>query len=169
MRKKIFLLILFCFLFQAGLVYPAGNISLSVITQEGSTNTLDFGRLKAVAEDGQPTGDSCLRTVRISVTNTSGRRYQITQRLSGAILNENGDALPAEAVTFLCFGSSTSGQLYMLSPTPLNSSGAEQLLFLSDAAGKDDSFQIQYTLQPGDKTGAGRYNANIIYNVVTIQ
>lgn len=166
MKNLIFFMIIFLVvIYKSKEAYPR-NISLNIEIQEGNTTDLDFGSLKVMSERGEPLTNFSTRLVKISITNTTDFQYKVTQRLGGPVLNERDFELSSEIMTSFAFGAKT-GTLLIQNPTPL--SFAEQVIFVSDVRGEDDSFQLQYNLAPFGKTNAGRYRSNIIYTVTTME
>jgi hypothetical protein len=143
------------------------DISLMVQTEEGSTSNMDFGQLKSMNERGEPLSESSARTLTISVTNTTGKQYQVTQKLSRSFLNEMYTELEREALNFYTYGASTAGRLLAQSPQAISLD--EQVIFISDTTGADDSFRVQYNFITPAEAKAGRYTTNIIYRVVTLE
>ena len=157
-------------LFALGFLNPHpafSAITLSAESEEASTANVEFGSLKSLNENGDLVSDSAVRTVTISLVNTSGKQYQVTQRLAREFLNEMHSQLADDALTFFTYGASTSARQLFISPQPVSPN--EEVIFISDAAGTDDSFKIQYTLTNPAGSQSGRYTSDIIYRVVEIE
>ena len=165
MRK----VLLFIIILLAVLTYlPAyANISLNFESSTGSTTDIDFGELRAINDRGEQVSDTNVQTVTISLANTSGKQYKVTQRLGSPIVNDNNFQASLSSFSFITFGSKTSGRLLMQSTTQVSS--AEQVLFISDKVGTDDSFRIQYTFNTPAGAQAGRYRSNFIYTVSLVE
>ena len=165
MKKRLFHIII---LFVTLAYLPAyANISLNFESSTGSTTDIDFGELRAMNDKGDPLSNSNVQTATISVVNTSGKQYKVTQRLGSPIVNDNNFQASLSGFSFISFGNRTSGRLLMQSTTQVSS--AEQVLFISDKAGTDDSFQIQYTFNTPPGAQAGRYRSNFIYTVSLVE
>lgn len=161
-----FFTILFLAIIPPRLLKATDGLSLSVETEEGSRNYLDFGRLETIRA-GELVSDSSVVRVKVSIINTTGHQYKVTQRLSGPLLNEKDFQLPAETLSFFCLGANVAGRLFNESPSSL--SYDEEVIFISDAQGKDDTFYIQYCISPPLTTKSGRYRSNLIYRVIAIE
>ncbi len=148
-------------------VLAVGNISIDVVTQEGSSTLIDFGSLRVMAQDGLPSPVSSVQLVKLSIINPSGIQYKVVQRLRAPIVNEKGKELGRGVVSSFAFNKGTDGTLFIQSPTPLEQ--IEQVIFISNAAGEADSFQIQYILNLPGGLASGRYRTDIIYTVSTLK
>lgn len=160
MKRLIFLLGILVVILKTDLY--AQDISLKVEAEEKSIASLDFGSLRLTNSDGTPLDNSSPRFIRLSITNRTRRRYKVSQRLSGPILNERNSEIEMYNLAFLAFGAKT-GILPIQQLTPI--SQEEQIIFISDKSGEDESFQIQYHLMAPANTTAGLYRSNIIYRV----
>ncbi len=143
----------------------AQDVSLKIETERKGITNLDFGSLRVASIEGDPSDNSSVQVIKLSITNKTKRRYKVTQRLSGRILNERNSEIGIQNLAFFAFGAET-GILPVQQSTPINQE--EQIIFISDRDGEDDSFQIQYNLTAPSGVNAGVYRGNIIYSVSVI-
>jgi len=130
-------------------------LSLSVTPVQGGTS-LRIGRLV----DGQEVN----KEVRIRITSSDGKQYQVFQRLSNPLTNERGQALNRDAIkSYSIVGSNSAGSLYLQNIE--NLSAGDQLLYSSNPAGTGDTFTVVYSFL-ADRIGAsGDFFGKIQYTL----
>ncbi len=102
------------------------------------------------------------KDVRIRVTATDGKRYQVFARVLDPIVNEKGESLDVRSVSLATMASSnTSGTLYLQNENPL--SMGEQLIYSSGQNGESDSFTITYALSPQNISSGGNYSGRLVF------
>ena len=130
-------------------------LNLNVIPYEGG-NSLRFGRVTV--------SDVVNKEVKIRITSTAGKQYQVFQRIVDPLVNEKGIQLNERALTSCALrGSNTAGALYQEQATEL--SFADQLLYTSSSAGEGDSFRMVYTLRGSRLNASGNFTGKIIYTL----
>jgi len=129
-------------------------LSLSVNPEDGS-NSL---RLE------QPLGVQKTKQIRVRITSTDGKHYQVFQRLLEPIVNEKGESLDMQAIqTATISNSNASGTLYTQNVDRL--SMGDQLLYSSGQGGESDGFTVAYSVQPGYPKAAGNFMGRLIFTV----
>lgn len=104
------------------------------------------------------------KDVRIRITSTDSKRFQVFARVLEPIVNEKGQTLDLRAVSLATIsGSNTSGTLYSQNENYLTM--GEQLLYSSAQNGESDSFSISYALNPDAVTSSGNYIGRMVYTV----
>lgn len=152
--KTIFLALSLIFL----TVNAHAALKLSVNPISGG-NGLHLGRVE--------TGDANSKEVRIRITSTDGKQYQVFQRIVDALINEKGETLGADAITaYGLNGSNASGTLYAQAPETLGYS--EQLLYSSSPNGDSDNLTVVYSVRPERLSGSGNFVGRIQYTVRSI-
>ncbi len=102
------------------------------------------------------------KDVRLRVTSTDGKRYQVFARLLEPMVNEKGESLDLHAVSLATVSNSnTSGTLYSQNEERL--SMGEQMLYSSGQNGESDSFTIAYALNPNEVKTSGNYSGRMVY------
>jgi len=136
---------------------------LEVNILEGGTDTLDFGNIRTVDQDGNPKVASVTRRVLIKVDNPTANRYQVIQRLDNPFLSPKGEALAAGALKFYVDGAQKQG---IMGPTSLEPVAiGDRIIYTSDNSGSADQFFINYLLEVKDVLSKGRYQTNIAYSI----
>lgn len=146
----------FCFS-HASLSFAA--LGLSVNPLDGSNSLRLEQPLSAVQNTKQ---------VRVRITSTNGKQYQVFQRILEPIVNEKGERLNLQAVeTATITNSNASGTLYMQNVDHL--SLGEQLLYSSGQGGESDALTIAYSVRPDLVKSGGNFLGRIIYTVRSTQ
>jgi len=135
------------------------------VTPVQDVRDVDFGQARSLGPQGEPEGSTVVRQVRLIVTSTSGRPYQIFQRVNEPWRSVAGEALPLESIRFYAARASTGGSIQVPNPTPL--AVGEQELFLSDVAGSSDELLVTYAIQVPPGQRAGDYRTTMTYRVVS--
>lgn len=130
-------------------------LNLSVAPLSGG-NSLRFGRL--------PASGQVSKEVRVRITSTEGKQYQVFHRLIDSFLNEKNVPLGADAIsTYTLLGSNDSGTLYAQNEERLGF--ADQLLYSSGSGGESDAFTVAYAIDSGRVKAAGNFFGRIQYTV----
>lgn len=139
----------------ASSVSAEAALSLSVSPLSGGS-TLRFGRVDPSRDVNQE--------VRVRITSTDGRQYQVFQRLEQSMMNEYGQPLNNDALQiYTISGSNGSGSLYAQTPESLSLS--EQLVYTSNSAGESDSFVVVYNASAPRISGRGQFTGTVSYTV----
>ena len=151
--KLIIIVIFFFCLGHASLSFA--DLVLSVNPQDGSNSLRLEQPLSAL-----PTA----KQVRVRITSTAGKHYQVFQRMLEPMVNEKGESLDLQAVeTATIANSNASGTLYMQNVDHLGL--GEQLLYSAGQGGASDAFTIAYSVRPDLLKSAGNFTGRIIYTV----
>lgn len=160
MKKKNFLLQLLLFVFihffcQQPVI---AEVNLTVGPSDG-TNSLRLGRVGM--------GMVNRKELRVRITSTDGKQYQVFQRLEGPIMNEKGESLDLNAVEMASqSGSNASGTLYLQNISRL--SFGEDLLYTSGRNGESDSFLVAYSARPDLMNINGNLFGKLVFTVRAI-
>ena len=104
------------------------------------------------------------KDVRLRITSTDGKRYQVFARVLDPMVNDKGESLDLHAVSLATVSNSnTSGTLYLQNENRL--SMGELLLYSSAQNGESDSFTVSYALNPEVVKSSGNYLGRIVYTV----
>ena len=148
-----------------GLAGPAGAaVTLSVTSLPGGQD-IDFGNARSLGPEGQLESDTVVRQVRVTITSTSGKPYQLFQEVHQPWTNLTGEELPLDNVQFFISDSSTSATVRFPNPAPLVL--GQQEIFLSDGKGSSDELVITYTARVPPGQQMGDYRANLSFQVVS--
>jgi len=130
-------------------------LSLSANPIDGG-NSLRWGRVGTTLEEN--------KEVRIRVSASEGKQYQVYQRMVEPLVNERGISLGPDAIlTYGLIGSNSTGTLYL--QTPENFGFGDQLVYTSGADGDSDSFTVVYSAS-ADRLGAsGSFSGRIGYTI----
>jgi len=91
-------------------------------------------------------------------------QYQVFQRLSGPLTNEQGMSLNTSALlTGGQTGSNAFGSFYLMGLDNLGYS--DQLVYASDTCGHSDSFRVIYRADPSAIRESGNFTGNVVYTV----
>ncbi len=131
------------------------TLSLSVNPMDGS-NDLRFERVDA--------GLNNKKEIRVRVTSTGGKQYQVFQRVFEPIINEKGQSMDLQAIeTVSLSGSNTAGALYIENGDHLGF--GEQLLYTSGHGGESDGFILGYSLAPNFLNAGGNFAGKLVFTV----
>jgi hypothetical protein len=134
-------------------LYAALNISVSVV--DGGS-TLELGTL-----DGSLDAN---KSVRIRVNTDDGRQYQVYQRITEPLVNQQGSFLNQQVIeTYAVSGSNASGTLYAQTKETLGSS--DQLVYTSTPDGQSDTLTLSYLVNQDRINSAGNYIGRIQFTV----
>lgn len=129
------------------------NLSVNPLN---SSNYISFGRGDSVGLNNQE--------VRIRVTSSDGKPYQVFQRLIDPIVNDQGQSISRQGVeTYSLSGSNSFGTLYSNYPEPLTS--AEQLIYSSSPNGDSDNITLLYKVNHDHLGASGTFRGRIVYTV----
>lgn len=133
-------------------------VDLSVTPISGG-NSLRFGRVSL--------GSEVSKEVRVRVTSTDGKQYQVFARLADPFVNEKNVPLGHDTlVTYTLRGSNASGTLYAQTVERMGPS--DQLLYTSASGGESDSFTVAYTVKSDQIRAAGNFFGRVQYTVRSI-
>jgi hypothetical protein len=152
-HSKLFLCLFVLFLCGQQPVFA--DLGISVNPLDGS-NSLRFGRVLSNLDNA--------KQVRVRVSATDGKQYQIFQRVLEPIINEKGDVLDLKAMTTVTqANSNASGTLYLQNTDSL--SFGDQLLYTSGRGGESDSFIVAYSVDPGVIKASGSFTGRLLLTV----
>jgi hypothetical protein len=127
--------------------------SISASPAEGG-NSLRFGRANLSSAPD--------KEVKIRITSTESRQYQVFQRIVETLTNERGETIsPSAILTATLPDSNASGTLYMQSQEHVGYS--DQLIYTSSANGNTDSFSVIYRVDTSRLAFAGNFFGKIMY------
>jgi len=133
----------------------SASVSLCINPISGS-NSLRFGRLLASEENNIE--------VRIRITSTDDKQYQVYQRMIEPLTNERGQMALAETIkSYSLMGSNSSGALYL--DTMDRISSAQQLIYSSSTTGSSDSFTVVYVADGSKLGSSGNYFGKLAFTV----
>ena len=143
------------------------EITLSV-SFLGSGDSLDFGRLRNLANDGSPTTESSTRQVRITIQPVGGstKPYLVSQVLEEPPINQVGTSVSSDSVLYRVQEEVGSVVVRVPSQTPLTS--GEEEIYRSGPNGGEAQLLITYDLQTSPGQEAGSYNGSLLYRVSTL-
>ncbi len=166
-RNKKIIGAFFCLCFiVAGRVSLAQDEITLTVAFVGGGNSLDFGRLRNLRDDGTPATESATRQVRLAITPVVGnaRPYVVTQVLTSELTQETGVSANPEGILYRVEQESgTAGEIRITSETLL--SVGEQEIFRSAPTGGASQLLITYDLNATPEQEAGAYNGIMDYRV----
>lgn len=149
-------LLVMCFLSLPTKVHAALRLSLS---SEDGGNSMRFGRI------GRPSSHN--KEMRVRVTSSDNKQYQVFQRVIDSFVNERGEPLDrAVLVAATLDGSNNAGTLYLSMEERM--SYTDQLVYTSTSNGVSDGFTILYRVDPSRLTSSGKFLGKILYTVRSI-
>jgi len=103
--------------------------------------------------------------INVKINSNKGRPYAVTQKLSGPLQNEAGEAIPAGLFTFITEKKDTVvGKVKFENETAVEP-GSDKTIFVSNANGDSDEFDVVYKLKVTADTKGGNYNTGISYSL----
>lgn len=138
----------------------AQNIQVQVIN---GGSTIDFGELRSLDAKGNPAGDLSRKQVRLTITNSNGNPYIVTQALQADPRNERGAELDRGAMTFR-IELESGGGIVRTGDGQSFESGEEEI-YVSDDAGSDAVLVVTYDFKVPGAQKAGRYHSTVSYRV----
>lgn len=140
------------FMLTVTLASTVGAANLTVSPLIGG-NSLRFGREDVSVGAG--------KEVRVRISATSGKQYQVFQRLLEPFVNERGEMLNTRVLRFnATIGSNASGTLYGQGLDGVSS--ADQLLYSSAGQGESDGFTLVYSIDRDRMTSSGRFQGKLL-------
>lgn len=138
------------------------------VTFVGGGSSVDFGRLRNLAEDGRPLHESSTRQVRLAIQPAGGntRPYLVTQTLASELTQETGGTASPQVILFRVEQESGSGEIRVPDQTPL--SVGEEEIYRSSPSGGNAELLITYDLTASPDQEAGSYNGFLDYRVSLI-
>ena len=124
-------------------------------------DTLEFGTVKLIPEMEARTEEV---SVDINVLSNMGVPYQVSQVISGPLVNPEGETLSFESLMIeandALLGRGNIPNLQAVTPQG-------ELLFESNAEGESDRFTVNYLLKIPPLQSGGDYRANLVYTIAT--
>ncbi|MFC1646409.1 hypothetical protein ACFL2Y_04455 [Candidatus Omnitrophota bacterium] len=103
--------------------------------------------------------------VKIKIESNLDRPYLVTQKITGALQNLEGNRIPKEFFTFeLEKVEDTGGKLKLDSETAIDPD-KDTTLFISNHSGDSDEFEVTYRLRVTANTRSGDYGTGISYSL----
>lgn len=130
------------------------------IDQTGQSE-LRFGNIRPSALEPTEAGPY---VVTIHVVSNIGSSYHVTQSISNALENAEGQKIDSENLKFKTTAN-TKGTV-ISTPTPVTKSS--QTIFISDPEGTSDTIKAEYTLTVPPSQAAGDYSALLTYTVSSL-
>jgi len=173
-KRSLILLVVFIAVFAASSSASAASKSIYstskariatilelTIAQQGQSE-LRFGDIRPSAIDSTEVGPMQMA---VAVQCNSGTQYQVSQAISGGLVNANGTQMPAGNLKFTSSPTKTTGT-GVGTLTPMT--GSSQIIFISDANGTSDTVLTDYYLTVPPNQEPGDYSANITYTVSAV-
>lgn len=140
----------------------AEDPTLQVIVLEGG-NSLNFGQLRSLDNEGAPLSETSSRRVRLQVMNPDMLSFVVSQIVNMEPVNQNGTPLPGDAIRFRAAIENGSGTLLSSQKAPLET-GLQEIYESTD---NDQNVSIlivyDFLVPPGQK--AGQYQSSIAYRL----
>lgn len=140
----------------------AEDPTLQVIVLEGG-NSLDFGHLRSLDNEGAPLSEASSRRVRLQVMNPDRLSFVISQIVNMEPVNQNGTSLSADAIRFRAGLENGAGTL-LASQKELLQTGLQEIY---ESADNDQNMSLvivyDFLVPPGQK--AGQYQSSITYRL----
>ncbi|MBF0484322.1 MAG: hypothetical protein HQL25_06410 [Candidatus Omnitrophica bacterium] len=157
-HKILFSMSALLFLSWVLLIPCNAGVAVSVTPLDGSPN-IRFSRLE--------TQDDLLKEVRVRITSTEGKQYQVFQTLLDSPRNEQGQTLTPMAIkTYSRNDSNSSGTLYVQVPESLGLT--DQLIYTSSPSGEGSNFSMMYMVDKDQINVSGNFFSRVQYEVRTI-
>lgn len=156
MKNLILVLTVLLVIGLCGSGIPAGAAVNLSVNPLNSGDSIRLGHVDAAEEVSSE--------VKIRITASDGKPYQVFQRLIDPLVSEQGQPLNRDAVeSYTLSHSNAYGTLYGDYPEGLSS--GEQLLYSSGGTGESDVFTVVYKVR-GDRLGAsGNFLGRVMYTV----
>ncbi|MDD5356148.1 MAG: hypothetical protein PHY56_06410 [Candidatus Omnitrophica bacterium] len=103
--------------------------------------------------------------INVKVDSNMARPYTITQKLSGPLQNEAGDKIPQGFFTFIMEKKDNAGGKLKFEDEAVIEPGSDKTIFVSNANGDSDEFDVVYKLKVTADTKGGNYNTGISYSL----
>ncbi len=132
------------------------NFQVSLRTSSQSSRTLRLSSSK----------DQLEGYLQISAEGSLGQKYEVKQVVQEPFKNEKGEVIPLELVKV--FASSSKGQTYASSPTPL--ARKTLLIYGSEARGEGDEIVVNFSVNTEDfeELPSGHFKALVLYNIESL-
>lgn len=112
----------------------------------------------------KPFGQPKTSEVILEVTSNTGKPYQISQEISGGLVNKEGVEIPAKYFTLRTENISAFGNLKFLEKQEVKKGNT--ILFVSDSLGAPAKIKVIYELTCPADLSAGGYSANVAYSLL---
>ncbi|MFH1246004.1 MAG: hypothetical protein V1662_05910, partial [Candidatus Omnitrophota bacterium] len=108
------------------------------------------------------------REITIEIETNLGKPYQVSQKFSGLLTNQQGETISPEAFTLKTTalpGKTVKGTMKYPQNAPVKD--GEMVLFISDAQGEAQTFKVIYQLSVDKHTQikSGDYSAQVVYSM----
>ncbi len=153
--KKMSLLVLSTILICSFPSKATASLRLSIRPIDGG-NSLRFGRVDIPSKSNQE--------VRLTITSSDNKQYQVFQRLVEPFVNERGESLNRSVMTVSALtGSNMAGTVFVQEAERVGYS--EQLIYTSDGNGDSDAFTLVYQVNEDTFSQSGNFFGKVIYTV----
>ena len=133
-------------------------LNLTVTPYEGG-NSLRFGSVDNTSVVN--------KEVRVRITSAGTTQYRLRQGLINTIVNERGEALRGNVLSFYTVrGSNATGSLYQDTPRALLP--RNDIIYTSNKNGNSDSFIIVYSLNGRNLSQSGHFSGRIVYTLESL-
>lgn len=114
--------------------------------------------------DLKPLGQPKTSEVILEVTSNTGKPYQISQEISGGLVNKEGVEIPAKYFTLRTENINAKANLKFLEKQDVKKGNT--ILFVSDSKGAPAKIKVIYELTSPMEIMAGDYSANVTYSLL---
>lgn len=134
----------------------------------GGGDSIDFGRMRNLEQDGRPITESATRQVRLSIQPVAGntKPYTVTQIVTQEPTQQDGASIKDQSIFFRVEQETGTGNIRVPEQTPLVF--GEQEIFRSEPTGGPTQLLITYDLSTQPDQQAGSYSGTLDYRVSTI-
>ncbi|MFA5039546.1 MAG: hypothetical protein WC732_07705 [Candidatus Omnitrophota bacterium] len=162
MYKSASIFVLAALSFLALTVFPDTSCAvfdLSATQLEGGFD-LRFGRV-------EPTDFKAVRQLTVRVNSDIGKAYRVFQQLIQPLSKDDGQLIdPGQFQMYALAGSNARGSLIYGQEEPVSED--RRLVYTSDSAGTEDSFQLVYTIAPKKDQLPGSYRGRMALILVPV-
>ncbi|MFA5276141.1 MAG: hypothetical protein WC417_04525 [Candidatus Omnitrophota bacterium] len=154
------------FLEEAGVQTKIDNLELVIDNERIFNLTVTPADQKYEIEfhDLKPLGQPKTSEVILEVTSNTGKPYQISQEISGGLVNKEGVEIPAKYFTLRTENVNAKVNLKFLEKQDVKKGNT--ILFVSDGEGTPAKIKVIYELTSPMEIMAGDYSANVTYSLL---
>jgi len=154
------------FLEEAGVQTKIDNLELVIDNERIFNLTVTPADQKYEIEfrDLKPLGQPKTSEVILEVTSNTGKPYQISQEISGGLVNKEGVEIPAKYFTLRTENVNAKVNLKFLEKQDVKKGNT--ILFVSDGEGAPAKIKVIYELTSPMEIMAGDYSANVTYSLL---
>lgn len=151
---------------EAGVQTKIDNLELVIDNERIFNLTVTPADQKYEIEfrDLKPLGQPKSSEVILEVTSNTGKPYQISQEISGGLVNKEGVEIPAKYFTLRTENINAKANLKFLEKQDVKKGNT--ILFVSDSKGAPAKIKVIYELTSPMEIMAGDYSANVTYSLL---